>query len=73
MNNNKTPDPDVFPIEFKTFSTHLSRLLLELYNHSLEQGFLPASLNQELINAFNSLTLKKDKDPKFCGSYRPNW
>lgn len=68
MKNNKAPGPDGFPAEFfKKFSTQLSPLLLDLYNHSLDQGFLSSSLNQALI----SLILKKDKDAKFCGSYRP--
>lgn len=38
-----------------------------MYTESLERGFLPETLTQASI----ILLLKRDKDPKLCGSYRP--
>ena len=68
MQSNKAPGPDGFPVCFyKKFITQLAPLLLDVFNHSLEQGLLPPTLNQALI----SVILKKDKDPKLCSSYRP--
>lgn len=68
MKGNKAPGPDGFPVEFfKKFQNKLSPLLLSVYTESLERGFLPETLTQASI----ILLLKRDKDPKLCGSYRP--
>ena len=68
MQNNKAPGPDGFPVDFyKTFSHLLAPLLLDMFNDSLEQGSITQTLNPASI----SLILKKDKDPKECGSWRP--
>jgi len=68
MQNNKTPGPDGFPVEFyKAFIAKLTPLLINMYNESLTDGSLPPTLTQATI----SLILKKDKDPTDCGSYRP--
>ncbi len=68
LQSGKTPGPDGFPIEFyKKFSTKLSPLLLNMFEHSLSQGTLPKSLTEALI----TLLLKPEKDPTQCSSYRP--
>ena len=68
MQSGKAPGPDGFPTEFfKKFSGILAPLLLNVYNESMEHGFLPTTLTQASI----SLLLKKGKDPTNCGSYRP--
>lgn len=68
MQNNKTPGPDGYPVEFyKKFSAKLAPILSEMYNYSLEQNTLPHSLTEASI----SLILKPGKDPLECGSYRP--
>ena len=38
-----------------------------MFNESMQNGNLPPTLRQATI----SLLLKKDKDPLFCGNYRP--
>ena len=68
MQNNKTPGPDGFSVEFfKRFQDKLSPLLHAVYKESLQYGILPPTLRQASI----SLLLKKDKDPVLCSSYRP--
>ena len=62
MNNNKSPGPNGFPVEFfKTFIEKLAPLLLRMFTQSLQQGCLPPTLTQASI----SLILK-DKDPLNC-------
>lgn len=68
MRSGKSPGPDGYPVEFfKNFLNQLVPLLLEVYEDSLQRGFLPPTLMQASI----SLLLKKDKDPTKCSSYRP--
>ena len=68
MQNNKSPGPDGFPVEFfKKFINKLAPLLNSVFNESLERGSLPPTLTQASI----SLLLKKGKDPVSCASYRP--
>lgn len=69
MQNNKALGMDGFPLDFyKKFSHLLAPLLLDMFNDFLQQGSLPPTLNQASV----SLILKKDKDPKECGSWRPS-
>lgn len=64
----KAPGPDGFTAEFfKSFSTELAPLLLEVYNEALTKGQLPPTFRQALI----SLVPKKGKDPCECRNYRP--
>lgn len=68
MQSGKAPGPDGFPIEFyKKFSLQLSPLLLNMFNHSLDQSKLPSSLTQAHI----TVLLKPDKNALDCSSYRP--
>lgn len=68
MQNGKCPGPDGLPAEFyKSFADQLAPILLNMFNESLENGYLPPTLRQATI----SLLLKKDKDPLSCGNYRP--
>lgn len=68
MQSGKAPGPDGFPVDFyKKFSDQLAPLILDMFNDSLEHGSLPKTLTQASI----SLILKKDKDPRECGSWRP--
>uniref|UniRef100_A0A9J8AZK4 Reverse transcriptase domain-containing protein n=1 Tax=Cyprinus carpio carpio TaxID=630221 RepID=A0A9J8AZK4_CYPCA len=68
MQSGKTPGPDGFPVEFyKKFSSQLSPLLFNMFNHSLDQSTLPPSLTQAHI----TVLLKPDKDALDCSSYRP--
>lgn len=66
MQNNKTPEPDGYPVEFyKKFSTQLSPVLLEMFEQSMSQATLPSSLTEASI----TLLLKPGKDPLTCSSY----
>lgn len=68
MQNNKSPGPEGFPVEFfKAFHNQLIPLLHAVYVESLSNGSLPFTLRQASI----SVLLKKGKDPKLCTSYRP--
>ena len=68
MQSGKAPGPDGYPIEFfKKFSSQLTPLLLNMFNHSLEQSSLPRSLTEALI----TVLLKPGKDAMDCSSYRP--
>ena len=68
MQSGKICGPDGLPAEFhKTFSDQLAPILLNMFNESMQNGNLPPTLRQATI----SLLLKKDKDPLFCGNYRP--
>ncbi len=68
MQSGKSPGPDGYPVEFyKKFSSQLSPILLEMFNHSFRQNHLPRTLTEASI----SLLLKPGKDPLDCGSYRP--
>lgn len=66
MSSGKTPGPGGFGVEFyKKFKEKLSPLLLEVFEESLENSYLPPTFTQATI----SLIPKKDKDPTLCGSY----
>lgn len=68
MQNGKSPGPDGFPSEFfKTFSGTLTPLLLSVFNESLLTNSLPPTMREATI----SLTLKSEKNPSHCSSYRP--
>lgn len=68
MQTGKTPGPDGFPVEFyKKFASQLIPLLLNMFNHSFEQSYLPQSLTEALITAL----LKPGKEPTESASYRP--
>lgn len=68
MRTGKSPGPDGYPPEFfKKFKDKLVPIMLEVFNESLGNGYLPPTLTQAKI----TLLLKKDKDPTSCGSYRP--
>uniref|UniRef100_A0AAY4CPB5 Reverse transcriptase domain-containing protein n=1 Tax=Denticeps clupeoides TaxID=299321 RepID=A0AAY4CPB5_9TELE len=68
MQNGKSPGPDGFPIEFyKVFSAKLTPLLNKLFEEILSQKKLPCTMTQAVI----VVLLKKDKDPRKCGAYRP--
>lgn len=68
MQNGKAPGPDGFPVDFlKKFSDILAPLLLDMFNDSLERGFLLPPITQASI----SLIPKKNKDPEECSSWRP--
>ena len=68
MQSIKAPGPDRYPIKFyKKCTFQLSSLLLEMFNHSLEQGGLPQTLTEADI----ILILKPDKNANECSSYRP--
>lgn len=65
MQNCKAPGPDGFPVDFlKKFSDLLAPVLLDMFNDSLERGFLPPSITQASV----SLILKKNKDPEECST-----
>uniref|UniRef100_A0A3B4VI77 Reverse transcriptase domain-containing protein n=1 Tax=Seriola dumerili TaxID=41447 RepID=A0A3B4VI77_SERDU len=68
MQSGKAPGPDSYPVEFyKRFSSKLAPLLLEMFNHSLDQGSLPQTLTEANI----TLLLKPGKNAVDRGSYRP--
>lgn len=68
MQNSKAPGPDGYTAEFyKAFKTHISPLLLEVFNEALTKGSLPPTFYRANI----CLIHKKDKDPLDPGSYRP--
>ncbi len=68
MQSVKAPGPDGFPVEFyKKNYSQLSPILLNMFNHSLDQSKLPPSLTQAHI----TVLLKPDKDALDCSSYRP--
>jgi len=68
MQSGKAAGPDGFPIDFyKMFAKNLAPLLLDMYNDSLANGFLPLTITQASI----SLLLKRDKNPDECGNWRP--
>lgn len=68
MQSGKSPGPDGFVAEFfKKFKNKLSPILLDMYRDSLDKECLPTTLTQATI----TVLLKKDKDPKECGAYRP--
>lgn len=68
MQNNKSPGPDGFPVEFfKAFQAKLIPILHSVYLESLHLGSLPPTLRQASFNVL----LKKDKDADICTSYRP--
>lgn len=52
---------------FKTFLPKPLDPLLLMYNHAIENGKLPESLELALITVLPKL----GKDPKLCSSYRP--
>jgi len=59
MQSAKAPGPDGYPVEFyKRFSPKLVPLLLEMFNHSLDQGALPQTLTEANI----TLLLKPGKN-----------
>ena len=68
MQNEKSPGPDGFPIDFyKKFSDQLTPLLLDMFIDALSQGKLPDSLNEASI----TLLSKPGRDASKCRSYRP--
>lgn len=68
MQSGKSPGLDGYPVEFyKKFSSQLAPILLEMFNYSFNQNYLPQTLTEASI----SLLLKPGKDPLDCGSYRP--
>ena len=68
MQRGKSCGPDGLPAEFhKTFSDQLAPILLNMLNESMQNGNIPPTFRQATI----SLLLKKDKDPLYCGNYRP--
>lgn len=68
MQNNKSPGPDGFTVEFyKKFPHQLAPILQAMYSEALSTGSLPTTLRQASI----TLLAKKDKDPLLCTSYRP--
>lgn len=68
MQTGKTPGPDGYPVEFyKKFISQLTPLMLNMFNHSFEQSYLPQSLTEALI----TVLLKPGKNASDCGSYRP--
>jgi len=68
MQNEKSPGPDGFTVEFyKAYSNLLVPILVRMYNNSFQEGQLPSTLHMASI----SLLSKKDRDPTSCGSSRP--
>lgn len=68
LQSGKAPGPDGLGCEFyKEFKSLLIQPLLNMYHHSLENGFLPRSLTEANI----SLILKKGKADDDCASFRP--
>lgn len=66
MQNNKSPGPDAYTVEFyKKFSHQLAPILQAMYKEALSSGSLPMTLRQASI----TLLAKKDKDPLQCTSY----
>lgn len=66
--NNKTPGPDGLPGEtYQKYGDVLLLDLLEVFNHAMEVGFLPPSMNEAVI----SLLPKPGKDPTSPDAYRP--
>lgn len=64
----KAPGNDGFPSDFyKKFVEDLAPRLLAVYQDALRKGKLPASMRSAVI----TLLHKKDKDPQYCGNYRP--
>uniref|UniRef100_A0A3B4T4G4 Reverse transcriptase domain-containing protein n=1 Tax=Seriola dumerili TaxID=41447 RepID=A0A3B4T4G4_SERDU len=68
LQNNKTPRPDGFPVEYYTaFSKKLLTPLTNMIKEALENKKLPASLEIATI----TLLPKPGKDKQKCDSYRP--
>lgn len=68
LQSGKTLGPDLFPCEFyKVLSFNLSPLLCAVFSEIHTNVFLPQTFTQATI----SVTLKKNKDPRRCESYRP--
>lgn len=68
LQSGKAPGPDGFPSEFfKAFSDKLIPLLCAVFSESHFKEALPQTMTQATI----SVLLKKHKDPRQCGSYRP--
>lgn len=68
LQNNKTPGPDGFPIEYyKTFSKKLLTPIVNMIKEALENKKLPDSLEIATL----TLLPKPGKDKQKCDSYRP--
>jgi len=68
MQSRKAPGPDGFPMEFyKRFGEKLLVPLLDMLKESYIKGILPPSLRLAII----TLTLKPNKPPSECSSFRP--
>lgn len=68
LHSNKSPGPDGFTIEFyKTYSVILAPRLVQVFHDAHARGLLPTTMSEASI----TLSLKKDKDPLLCSSYRP--
>uniref|UniRef100_A0A3B4WXV4 Reverse transcriptase domain-containing protein n=1 Tax=Seriola lalandi dorsalis TaxID=1841481 RepID=A0A3B4WXV4_SERLL len=68
LQNNKTPGPDGFPVEYyKAFSKKLLTPLTNMIKEALENKKLPESLEIATI----TLLPKPGKDKQKCDSYRP--
>jgi len=68
LQNNKTPGPDGFPVEYyKAFSKKLLTPLTNMITEALQNKKLPDSLEIATI----TLLLKSGKDKQKCDSYRP--
>ena len=53
INSGKAPGPDGLPIEFyKTFKEKLLSPLLNMYSESFQNGILPPSLRQAMMNSY---------------------
>lgn len=68
MGRGKSPGTDGIPVEFYIeYLNEPAPQLLKLYNLSLEEGKLPATMRQAVI----TVLLKPGKDIEQCKSYRP--
>ena len=68
LSNNKSPGPDGLPAEFyKTFSTELCPILLDLYNDALNKR----EMNKTAMEGILNLIPKKNKDTRILKNLRP--
>uniref|UniRef100_A0A8C5GRU0 Reverse transcriptase domain-containing protein n=1 Tax=Gouania willdenowi TaxID=441366 RepID=A0A8C5GRU0_GOUWI len=64
----KCPGEDGFPVEFfKVMKGKINKLLLRVFDKSLEESVLPESM----YGANITLIVKKNRNPELCSSYRP--
>uniref|UniRef100_A0A8C5DIG8 Reverse transcriptase domain-containing protein n=1 Tax=Gouania willdenowi TaxID=441366 RepID=A0A8C5DIG8_GOUWI len=68
LQSGKCPGEDGFPVEFfKVMKGKINKLLLRVFDKSLEESVLPESM----YGANITLIVKKNRNPELCSSYRP--